>query len=103
MAYFALGHFLSRAVFLLKPGKDPTPPENYCPLTMLSVLGKLLEEVINNRLIGHNDTLSVWFPWAPQRGNGSPSCLGNYQSACGKRSLVTLVSLDLRGAFDHEE
>ena len=38
-------------VFASKPGKDPKLPENYHPITLLQVPGKILERVINNRFM----------------------------------------------------
>ena len=37
-------------VFVQKPGKDPRYAENYRPITLLEVPGKLLERIINDRV-----------------------------------------------------
>ena len=44
-----------------KPGKDPTNPESYRPISLLSCLGKVMEKMINSRLswlLEKNNTLS---------------------------------------------
>ena len=35
----------------LKPGKDATDPKNYIPITLTSCLCKILEKIINTRLV----------------------------------------------------
>ena len=36
---------------ILKPGKDPLNPKSYRPISLLSCLYKILDTIINNRLI----------------------------------------------------
>ena len=36
-------------ILILKPGKDPTNPINYRPITLLELPAKILERIINNR------------------------------------------------------
>jgi hypothetical protein len=33
-----------------KPGGDPTDPRSYCPISLLNILGKILEKVLSARL-----------------------------------------------------
>ncbi|GBO12189.1 hypothetical protein AVEN_162623-1 [Araneus ventricosus] len=41
---------------LLKPGKDPTNPSNYRPIALACCLCKLLEKMINCRLVYYLET-----------------------------------------------
>ena len=34
-----------------KPGKDATDPKNYCPIALTSCHCKILEKMVNNRLV----------------------------------------------------
>ena len=38
---------------IAKPGKDPTLPSGYRPISLLSVVGKLLERIMTHRLLKH--------------------------------------------------
>ena len=50
-----LGHFpdawkLALVMPILKPGKDPLNPASYRPISLLSNLSKLMEQMVSNRL-----------------------------------------------------
>lgn len=52
---FLLGYFpnswkIAKIVPVLKPGKDPTIPSSYRPISLLSSISKLLERIIHKRL-----------------------------------------------------
>ena len=44
---------------ILKKGKDKSKPDSYIPISLLSCMGKLLERIINKRLISYLDQLSL--------------------------------------------
>ena len=44
---------------ILKKGKDKSKPESYRPISLLSCMGKLLERIINKRLISYLVQLSL--------------------------------------------
>ena len=43
----------------LKPGKDPSLPSSYRPISLISCLGKLFEKMIQERLIWWVETYSL--------------------------------------------
>ncbi|GFX02310.1 hypothetical protein TNCV_2284781 [Trichonephila clavipes] len=46
----------------LKPGKDPTRAENFHPIALLSILGKVAEKIILKRLYHHQDSNNLLIP-----------------------------------------
>jgi hypothetical protein len=48
--YFPAQWKLAKIIMLPKPGKDPTSPLNYRPISLLNSLGKLFEKIILKRL-----------------------------------------------------
>ena len=53
MGYYPM-YFKSGILCLInKPGKDPHRPENYRPITLLEVAGKIFEKIINERIKKH--------------------------------------------------
>ncbi|GFQ99916.1 probable RNA-directed DNA polymerase from transposon BS [Trichonephila clavata] len=47
---------------ILKPGKNPTAPDSYSPISLLPVLSKLAEKIILARLNDHLETESILIP-----------------------------------------
>ena len=45
-----------------KKGKDKKNPRSYCPISLLSCVGKLLERMIDRRLINHLESNNVLSP-----------------------------------------
>lgn len=98
-----------RVAFIHKPGKDPTLTDSYRPLTMLSILGKIYERVINWRIVEHFDTYHPLH----QRQFGFRKNIGTEQAIlqvvnlfteeCLHHRLVAALSIDIKGAFDHIE
>ncbi|KAJ8876939.1 hypothetical protein PR048_021389, partial [Dryococelus australis] len=54
VAHFPSPCKLANVIIFPKPGKDKTQPQNYRPISLLSVLSKILENVILNRLKTHS-------------------------------------------------
>lgn len=50
-ACFPASWGLSVIVPFLKPGKEPTSPSSYRPISLTSCLGKLMEKMVNRRLV----------------------------------------------------
>ncbi|GFT55642.1 RNA-directed DNA polymerase from mobile element jockey [Trichonephila clavipes] len=47
---------------ILKPGKDPTLPDSFRPISLLPVLSKITEKVIQKRLCQHLNDNDILFP-----------------------------------------
>lgn len=109
LRYFPKAWRTGNAVFIPKPGKDPADPGSYRPITLLSTIGKLLERVLNQQI---NEHLTANQPLHPSqhgfRSNDSTEqaihhALQMYKEAKDEYPLVAVVSLDIKGAFDHAE
>ena len=92
-------------VVLRKPGKDTyTSPKSYRPIGLLPVLGKILEKMIVHRLRFHVvPRLSRnQYGFMPQRSTeDSLYTLMQYiKTKLDQKKIVTMVSLDIEGAFD---
>lgn len=108
---FQFGHFPiplrnGEIVYFTKPHKDPSLPTSYRPICLLPTLSKLLEKIINKRLIYFLETSNFFTP--NQHGfRERKSCdsaltdlLTLIKSNRGKGLLSHLISLDIDKAFD---
>ena len=94
-------------IFIPKPGKLKCDPTNYRPISLLSVLGKIFEKILTNRLTLHMDdhNLHHKHQYGFRRGRGTVSALAmSYEwivrQKAVKHSRVTMVARDIKGAFD---
>ncbi|XP_045104412.1 uncharacterized protein LOC123499945 [Portunus trituberculatus] len=91
---------------ILKPGKDPTLPSAYRPVTLLSCIGKLLERLVNTRLTwwleANNKLAEAQCGFHPHR--STLDVLGQIEyhicDTYRQRQVMTALFLDLEGAFD---
>lgn len=108
---FDLGHFPSKlraghVVYFQKQDKNPSMVDAYRPICLLPTLGKLLEKVINVRLIYHLEKNGLLSP--NQHGfrelRSCESALQDLLDLVDKNRnqglLTTIVSFDIKGAFD---
>ncbi|GFX47931.1 RNA-directed DNA polymerase from mobile element jockey [Trichonephila clavipes] len=56
LGYFSQAWQTASVIPILKPGKDPTLPEFFRPISLLLILSKLAEKIILNRLCLHLNT-----------------------------------------------
>lgn len=105
-AYFPSRWKSSKIIPIVKPGKDPTDPNNYRPISLLSSLGKLFEIFILERIdefIEDNDTLKE-FQFGFRKGHSTAHSLmtltGRVMKGLNNRSATIAVSLDFKKAFD---
>src|SRR5205814_2102834 len=73
---------------VLKKGKDKKGPENYRPISLLSCTGKLMERLINRRLMWFLETNSAL----------SPTQTG-YRQFRNTEDQLTYLSQDIENAF----
>lgn len=91
-----------------KPGKDDYSKTNaYRPIGLISTLGKTLERIMSNRISGHlinNGHLSN-SQYGFVEGKSTDHAVFNLNReidlALESNENVALISLDIRGAFDH--
>jgi len=91
---------------LLKPGRDRTSPSSYRPISLLPVLGKILDRLLLNRLrwylYSHHLMSSKQFGFTPQ--TSTEDALHRLTSIISpilhNGGYCILVSLDVAGAYD---
>ena len=86
---------------LKKPTLDPTKPTSYRPISISSIISKLIELHILDVSGGHTFS-DLQFGFVPGRGTGmAVSVVNDVISYCNKRgSAVYTCALDAEGAFD---
>lgn len=106
------GHFPSRwkqeiIVFIPKPGKDPTTPEGFRPITLLNNMGKLFERIIKTILDQHLENINFLnskqfgFRKGYSTEKAVLSATNTIEQFTQKNTLTAVISLDIQGAFDH--
>ena len=75
-----------------KKGKDKLDPSSYCPIGLLSCVGKLLERIINKRLTWHLVSNSVL---APKE--------AGYRQFRSTEDQLALLTQDIEDAFQKEK
>lgn len=89
-----------------KKGKDPVEPNAYRPISLLSCVGKLMERMINNRLMGHLEEKHILTPQqAGFRKHRSTEDQITYiaqeiEDAFQEKKHTLAVWVDLEKAFD---
>ena len=86
---------------LKKSNLDPKVPRNYRPITVSSVLSKILEIYILEQ-VKENNPAKCQFSFVSGRGTSMAAVMGHDISAfcTSKGSCVYMCSLDVQGAFD---
>ena len=75
-----------------KKGKDKRDPSSYRPISLLSCVGKLLERIINNRLIWHLESNSVL-----------ASTQTGYRQFQSTEDQLALLTQDIEDAFQEKK
>ena len=110
-ASLRLGHVpaswkVATVVAVPKPGGDPLSPKGYRPISLLPTLSKLLERIIADRLSYYLETHHLLAPtqYGFRQGKSTEDALWSLVSAASTalqtRHRLTLVSLDIQGAYD---
>ena len=93
-------------VLILKPGKDPTDPKSYRPITLLEILGKIFERILSSRLRRHLEENSLitskQFGFRPHRSTQDTlNIMTAYlRNNADRRMKSVLVTKDVEQAFD---
>jgi len=91
---------------ILKPGKDPSVPESYRPISLLSCLGKLMERLVAVRLEHLAEKLSLFSPsqCGFRKGLSTMDVLlrleASIRAAQDASDICLVVYVDLKSAFD---
>ena len=92
--------------FTPKPGKDPKLPENYRPITLLEVPGKILEKIINDRFIHfceYNEILHPnQFGFRKKKGTDTAIAIAYEKIALNQQNKnhCNVICRDVAKAFD---
>lgn len=91
-----------------KPGKDDYCKTNaYRPIGLISTMGKTLERIMAQRISshlinnGHLSTKQIGFIAGKSTDHAIFNINEQIESALATNEYVALISLDIRGAFDH--
>ena len=106
MGYYPYAYKNGLLIFTPKQGKDPRLPENYWPITLLEVLGKILERIIKNRFMyfcENNDILSEnQFGFRERKGTDMAIAIAYEKIPVNQqhKNHCNMVSRDVVKAFD---
>ena len=106
MGYYPYVYKNGLLIFTPKQGKDHKIPENYRPITLLEVPGKILERIINDRFMyfcEHTDILSgSQFGFPKRKGTGTAIAIAYEKIAVNQqhKNHCNVVRRDVAKAFD---
>ena len=106
MGYYPYAYKNGLLIFTPKQGKDPRLPENYRPITLLKVQGKILECIINDRFMyfcEYNDILSKnQFGFRKRKGTDMAIAIAYEKIAVNQqhKNHCNVVCRDVAKAFD---
>ena len=93
-------------IMLPKAGKSPRHVENYRPISLLNVPSKILEKIINKKLIEFTEENDLQnnsqHGYRKNRGTNTATALIYELIASGKanNNIINIVFRDIKGAFD---
>ena len=94
----------AKVIALPKPKKDPSKPENYRPISLLSHALKLFERLIYNRIAGILDPLMINEQCGFRSGRNSTGQILNMcqfiEDSFEKKQMIGAVFVDLTAAYD---
>jgi len=106
MGYFPKKFKIALMIFIHKEGKDPTRVENYRPISLLEVPGKIFEKILTNRLTKYLETNNKLNKnqYGFRKGRGTTTALATFHEIIaisqqkGEQCIVALR--DIKKAFD---
>lgn len=105
--YFPTRWKTGKVIPIPKPGKDPTVPSSYRPITLLSAVSKLFERLILQRLMEHVEEHHVIVPeqFGFRKGHSSVQQLARVENIIQQNKSLSnntaMVLLDVEKAFDN--
>jgi hypothetical protein len=97
----------AKIIPIIKPGKEnSTDPSKYRPISLLNIGGKVLQELLINRINHHmykNELLTDrQYGFMPQKSTTDTTMEAKkfIEPELVKRKVVTMTSLDVKGAFE---
>ncbi|GBM15893.1 RNA-directed DNA polymerase from mobile element jockey [Araneus ventricosus] len=91
---------------ILKPGKEPSNPRNYRPIALTSCLCKILEKMVNKRLIYYLETNKIFSPFQSgfRQGRSTVDNLlaleTEIRNAFLRRQHTVAIFFDIEKAYD---
>lgn len=107
LEYFPTRWKIGKVIPILKPGKDPTLPTSYRPITLLSAISKIFERIILQRLMQHIEQQQILIPeqFGFRKGHSTVHQLIRVENIINRnRSLsnnCAMALLDVEKAFDN--
>lgn len=93
-------------VYFQKKGKDPTHPDSYRPICLLPTMGKVLEKIIQRRLVHHLETTKGFsdsqhgFREARSCETAHDKLYTTIRTNRDAGKYTSVLSIDIKGAFD---
>lgn len=97
----------AKVIPIRKPGKDPSSPKSYRPISLLSGLSKLFEKAIHHRLLESAENLNILLEeqFGFRRGRSTVHQLTRVTNVLRRNKFVSKTSamalLDVEKAFDN--
>lgn len=96
---------IGKLVILLKNGKPPSDVGSYRPITLLSVIGKVLEKMVVRKLrtwMSREQAISErQYGFVPGKGTSDALCELKRKVQMSSKKYVAGVFVDIKGAFDN--
>ena len=106
IGYFPRAYKIAILCLIQKEGKNPTDPINYRPISLLEVTGKILERIINDRLVKYLEENGIMNnnQYGFRRGRGTQLALATLYETIAlsqkEKHGCNVVCRDVKKAFD---
>ncbi|KAK9876130.1 hypothetical protein WA026_011247 [Henosepilachna vigintioctopunctata] len=106
LSYFPKAWKAATTILIPKPNKDHTSPDNYRPISLLNVLGKIFEKILNERLRDFAESRNIIPPFQhgfrPHHSTYDPliKLHTDITNALNSGECVIGIFLDVQRAFD---
>lgn len=104
LTYFPSQWKIAQVVMILKPGKRPDEIASYRPISLLPIMGKMLEHIILNRMRKHLSDIIPEHQFGFRENHGTMEQIHRITDVIGRtfenNSYCSAVFLDIEQAFD---